>query len=227
MALGLNPMRISGGGGGGNYSGLTGEIRDIMQPYYQRYIDAGGRALPQLEGQYGRLLDPSAFLKSIGAGYQQSPGYQFNVNEATRASNQAAAAGGMLGTPAQQQALAQRISDISSKDYGDYMQRAMGAYGMGLQGLGGLNQMGYDASTGLAGNLGNARLSEYQSELYRKMMEDQEDDGFFGGLGKAFGAIGGFGSALGGLSSGITGFKNLFGSKDTESPYNRRMRMGY
>jgi len=60
---------------------------------------------------------------------------------------------------AEQQALGQQITGFANKDLGDYMNRVMGVYQTGLQGLGGLNRMGFQASTGLAGNLANVLMN--------------------------------------------------------------------
>src|SRR6266852_1856800 len=77
------------------------QIKDTMTPYYDPYINAGKQALPTLQSQYQQLLsDPTALLRSIGGQYQQSPGYQFQVDQMTRGANQAAAAAGMSGSPA-------------------------------------------------------------------------------------------------------------------------------
>lgn len=137
------------------------QIPSAIQPYYQPYIDAGNQALPTLEQQYQMLInDPTAMMTMIGNSYTASPGYQYNVNQATNAANNAAAAGGMLGSPAEQENLAKSISGIASQDYNTYMNQALGQYGLGLQGEQGLNQMGYNANIGYANQLADVLNSE-------------------------------------------------------------------
>jgi len=141
--------------------GYLDQIPDMIKPYYQPYMDAGNKALPTLQQQYEMLInDPTAMMTQIGQGYTASPGYQYNVNQATNAANNAAAAGGMLGSPAEQQNMAQDISGIASQDYNTYMNQALGQYGVGLTGEEGINQMGYKANTGYANELADVQNSK-------------------------------------------------------------------
>ena len=120
------------GGGGKSPMGAAnkymGQIPDTLRKYLDPYHQAGMRQLPGLEDEYSGLVeDPTAVMNQIGRGYKQSPGYQYNVDEATRGANQAGAAGGMLGTPSEQLELAKQISGIASQDYGDsYNRRNLG-----------------------------------------------------------------------------------------------------
>lgn len=137
------------------------QIPSTISPYYQPYINAGSSSLNQLMGQYTNLLtNPSMMLNNIGSGYTQSPGYQSQYNQAMNASNQSAAAGGMLGTPENQQQSAQMATDLANQDYWNYMNHALGLYQTGLSGEQGINQMGYGASNELANSLANNLQSE-------------------------------------------------------------------
>jgi hypothetical protein len=137
------------------------KIPGAIQPYYQPYMDAGTKALGTLQDQYDMLLnDPTIMMNKIGASYTASPGYQYNVDQATNAANNSAAAGGYVGSPAEQENLAKQISGIASQDYNTYMNQALGQYGIGLQGTQGLNQMGYNANTGYANELADVYNSE-------------------------------------------------------------------
>jgi hypothetical protein len=151
-------------------------------------------------------------MNKIGAGYQKSPGYQFNVDEATGGANSAAAAGGMLGSPAEQQALAQRISGIASQDYGDYMNRGLSQYGMGLQGMGNMAQMGYGASSDYAKMLEDQFISQAQLQYAGQDAENKAKGGMWGGIGGLLGgaaglALGGPGGAMAGYGVGSKFFK--------------------
>ena len=137
------------------------QIPDAIKPYYQPYMDAGTSSLATLQDQYNMLLnDPTIMMNKIGNSYTASPGYQYNVNQATNAANNAAAADGYLGSPAEQENLASQIAGISSQDYNTYMQQALAQYGLGLQGTSDLNTMGYKANTGYAGELSDVLNSE-------------------------------------------------------------------
>jgi hypothetical protein len=179
------------------------QIPSTITPYYQPYINAGSNALDTLNTQYGNLtanypgiqdqynqlmFNPTDFLKKLGQGYQQSPGYQFRVDEATRAANNAAAAGGMLGSPAEQQELGRTVSNIANEDFNDYLSNALntyfqGLYGntnlynTGLQGISDINKMGYGASTDLAQNLAQALMSQANLTYAGKVNKNQQQFG--------------------------------------------------
>ncbi len=126
------------------------QIPETMRPYLQKYIDSGSGALNTLQGQYSNLLnDPGSILSNIGKGYQKSPGFDFEKNQGLNSINNAAAAGGMLGTMGHQQGAGELATNLASKDYGDYMKNALGLYGKGLEGNEALNTQGFDASTGM------------------------------------------------------------------------------
>lgn len=185
------------------------QIPGAMKPYYQPYMGAGQNALGQLMGQYGQLTGSTGDVyNKLAGGYQESPGFKQQLQKAMGAAGSAQAAGGMLGTPASTMQSANIASDIASKDFGDYMSRMMGLYGTGLQGLSGINQMGYDASTGYGNMLGNVLGQQGQyGAMEQAMRNQQRGQGFgqlFGGLGTlAGGPFGGFlGSMLGNAVGG-------------------------
>lgn len=137
------------------------QVPGTISPYYQPFINAGNQALPQLQGQYNQLMqNPGDIIKRLGAGYQQSPGYQFALNQGEQGINNAQAAGGMLGTPQHQQMAGELATNLANQDYGNYLQRAMGLYGQGLQGEQGLMNQGFQGSTDLATSLAQALMNQ-------------------------------------------------------------------
>lgn len=179
---------------------LAGAANPYLQQagqYYAPYMQAGQAMLPGLESQYGQLTgDPAAMLARFGAGYQQSPGYQAQVSAALRSANQAAAAGGMAGSPAEQQALAGRVSGITAQDYQNYLQNVLGLYGQGLGGMGGLAGMGLQAAGGAA----DVAKTQAQLAYAEQMRRNQAGGGLFGGIGgfaSGLMSIPGVSSALG------------------------------
>ncbi|WP_342227842.1 hypothetical protein [Rickettsiella endosymbiont of Rhagonycha lignosa] len=97
----------------GNY---YNQIPDILKQYLKPYVDRGNAVFPQLQGQYDQLLNhPGDLLNKLGQGYQQSPGYQFQLNQALSAGNRASAAKGMLGSPMQQQQAQQTASQFTNQ----------------------------------------------------------------------------------------------------------------
>lgn len=167
-------------------------IPDTLKQYYDPYVQAGEWALPNLQEQYGRLMqDPGGVMGGIGAGFQQSPGYQFSVDQARRASEQSAAAGGMVGSPQQQQAIAETTTGLANQDYYNYMNQALGLYGQGLSGTAGLAETGYGAATGLGQNLANVAMSQANLAAGQEEMKRQQEEGMWGTMGSVAGSIAG------------------------------------
>lgn len=132
------------------------KIPGQVNPYYQPYIDQGREANKHLTEQYGKLTNnPNDLYSELGKGYQQSPGYQFKLNQALQSGTNAAAAGGMAGSQMHQQQAMQMGNDIANQDYEQYINHILGLYGTGLQGEQGLSQQGYNASTGYGDILGS------------------------------------------------------------------------
>lgn len=205
---------IFGGGDGGSAPNIYGPVKEEITPYYQPYVQAGTDSLGSLQEQIARMYeDPNALYQQLGAGYRESPGYQHNVQSATQAANRAAAAGGQLGSPAEQQALAQQISGMADQDFGNYMNQVSGMYGQGVQGLQGLTGLGYQAGTGLADQLANAQYQQAGLNMQQKQMEQAGMSGLFGMAGMLGGA------ALGGpLGAGIgSGIGNFFGGQSSNN----------
>lgn len=175
---GFNPYMM--GRQGGTFGMIPGMIAGAMMPnpadsampYYNQmpgmyenqynpYIHAGMGAMGNLQGQYSSLMNnPSEMMNKIGQTYQQSPAYAWQRNQALQGANQAAAAGGMAGTPQNQQFAAGISNNMANQDYYNYMDHAMNMYGMGMEGEQGLNRMGYDASNQLAQSLGNTYMNQ-------------------------------------------------------------------
>ncbi|NHJ41453.1 MAG: hypothetical protein FK731_15590 [Asgard group archaeon] len=168
------------------------QIAPTLEKYFQPYIATGQRALPTLEEQYTQLLtSPESIMGRIGAGFQESPGYQWQLDQMIKAANQAAAAGGMLGTPAEQQKMMETAGGLASQDYYDYLNKALGLYGQGLTGTAGLGQMGAGASQALAENLANALASQAQLAYAGQAAEQERAGGLAGTLGGLAGGVAG------------------------------------
>jgi hypothetical protein len=162
------------------------QIPGTITPYFQPYINAGNKAMGTLNNQYGQLMsdgsdvqdqygqilsDPGGKVNQIGQSYQQSPGYQWSVDQGMDAVNNAASAGGYLGTPQEQQYAATMTQGLADQDYNSYMDNALGLYKTGLTGDTGLydeglhgvehiNDMGYNASSSLAEGLAQALMAQ-------------------------------------------------------------------
>lgn len=193
MAFGLDSML---GGLGGLFGALSWKnpadaanpylqgIQGQMSPYLNPYMQAGGRAMGTLESQFNRgIQDPTSIMKQIGSTYQQSPGYQYNLNQAQQGVNNAAAAGGYVGTPQAQQQMADVTSGLASRDYNQYMNMGMGSYNQGLQGMQGINQMGYGASQQMADAAMQQLMAQAKNAYYGQGAENENNSSMWGGLG--------------------------------------------
>lgn len=168
------------------------QIPGVMKPYYDPYIEAGRGALGRSQQEYGNLLDdPTSITNRIGSHYQESPGYQFALDQGEQAVTNAQAAGGMAGSPQHQQLAAQLAAQMANQDYNNWMRQQLGLYETGLSGMGGLNQMGYGASTGLGENLGRALMNQGNLAYTGKQNENQQSGSMWGNILGAGAAIAG------------------------------------
>lgn len=166
------------------------QIPGMMQPYYQPYINAGQGALGKLQGEYGTALDdPNAIYNKLGQGYKESPGYKARLQKALGAAGNSAAAGGMLGSPQDQQQQAQMANDITAQDYENYFNHMQGIYNTGLAGEGDINRQGFDASTGYGNILGQVQGQKanmaYNDAASQNQANAQNWANIFGGIGAA------------------------------------------
>lgn len=180
----------------------------MLNPYYSPYMKAGQGALPILQDQYGRLVsDPGGAMNKIGASYQQSPGFQFALQNALKGANQSAAAGGMAGSPQSQQQNMGIATNMANQDYNQWMQNALGMYGRGLQGEQGLYNTGFEASKSMADQIAQMLAAQSSLAYQGQNAENQHQGGMWGSL------LGGAGMLLGGPFGGMAGsaLGSLFG----------------
>lgn len=105
------------------------------------YVTAGTGAL----GMYQNLLGLGQQGTAGMNAYQQSPGYQFRLQQGVNALDNSASASGSLLSGAQQKALLEYGQNFGSNEYQNY-----------LGNVSGLTNLGYDASNQTASLLANA-----------------------------------------------------------------------
>ncbi len=169
------------------------QIPDILKQYLGPYADRGNQVYGGLENQYNQLMnDPGGLMNKFGQGYHQSPGYQFQVNQATGAANNAASAGGMLGSPMHQQNTASMVNNLANQDYNQYLSNAMNMYGRGLIGQQGIYNTGAQDSGNLGENLANSLMNQGNMAYSNAINQNQSGMGFLGDL-LGFGSMTGSG----------------------------------
>lgn len=173
---------------------------DSAMPYYQQaqsqlpqyfmpWMQGGENAMNQLNPLYSQMTqNPGQMLNQIGSNYHASPGFQFALNQALKSSNQQANAGGMAGSPMNQQQNMQMATNIGNQDYYNYLNQATGMFGQGLQGLQGEMNLGAQAGMGLGENMASLLASQGNMAYAGQANQNQATGGLFGDLA-------GFGSA--------------------------------
>lgn len=139
------------------------QIPDELKKYLMPYIQQGQKSygnLNDISGEYENMYkDPNAIIQRLGAGYTQSPGYKWRLNQGENAINNAQAMGGMAGTGQHQQLAGELATNLASQDFNDFMKNVLGIYTGGLSGRTGIEQdiygKGYGASGDLATGIAN------------------------------------------------------------------------
>lgn len=169
-------------------SQIPGQTNQYFDPYFQ----AGKNSLGPLQDQYHQLLsDPGGLMNKLGASYKESPGLQRNIQQAMQAGGHAAAAGGMAGSPQHEQENMQAATDISSKDYNQYMQNMLGMYGQGLSGQQGMAGMGQQAGQSMADMISQALAQQGANAYQGQAGRNQNRSSIFNNILGAFGGFGG------------------------------------
>ena len=158
------------------------QIPGTITPYYQPYIDNGQNAMGTLNNQYsGMISNPGGMVNQIGSSYQQSPGYQWQLDQGEESINNAAAAGGYVGTPQHQQQAASLAENLANQDYQQYLNHALNMYGQGISGYQGFNSQGYNASNELASGLAQALMAQANLAYSGAANSGQKKGGLIGG----------------------------------------------
>lgn len=184
-----------------------GQIPGQLEGYYSPYMNAGKGALGDLQNQYKDLLGGNIQNK-LGENYKESPGYQFKLKQAMQQGGAAAARGGYLGTPMDQQQSMQLGNDIASQDYNDYIKNQMGLYGLGLTGEQGLNNQGFDANKEMADAWGNTLGAQGAYDFMGQQGANQRQSQ---GMGDLFKGLGTAGASYFGGPAGGAAWKTLMG----------------
>lgn len=150
------------------------QIPGMGKQYYNPFIERGERSGNTLEGEYGKLLNPTSFMDDIMKNYSTSAGATYERDKLGKGIGATAAAGGFAGTPEHQRSYGEMADKIMSGDMQQYLQNALGIYGKGLGGEENFFNKGFDASSSLADLIGG-KLSS-QAGLAFKSGSDRNAD---------------------------------------------------
>lgn len=171
-----------------NAQNQQNQLYDQGLGYYKPYYDQGTSAFNQYGSAINQMSDPSGYVNDLMSKYQSSPNAQFQIQEGTRAANNASAASGQLGSAAEQMGLQRYAQGVSSADQQQYLNNAMGVQNQYLQGLQNQSNMGYNAGQGMANN--RQGLADNLATLLQNLGLSQANSGAAsgGGLGDLLGA---------------------------------------
>jgi len=119
------------------------------------WVAAGGGALGTLKTNCGNYntygLDPAGAEETQQqalADFETSPGYQFRMDEGSKALDRSAASRGLLRSGAQQKAITAFGQGVASEEYGNYMDDLLAVSGLGGQAA----SSGNNTAAGLTAN---------------------------------------------------------------------------
>lgn len=188
----------------------TGQLFDQGRGYLNPFM----KREPDLYNQYMTSLNqgqnPSQLYNQFASSYQESPEALAMQKVGQQGANNAAAAGGMLGSGAEQTAAANLAQSTRATDFDKYMSNMFGIRDQYLGGVLGQQKEGYGAATN------SANMSAEQAQLMQKYYEDQanakaaqetgESNDWTNAIGEGLGlaanvATGGWGSLFSGGGS--------------------------
>ncbi len=171
----------------------------LLDPWAQ----FGMHGLPAYQEAVSRMANPQQYYQSLMHGYTQSPQAKLQISQATASANAAAAASGMLGSGAEQSAIAEEAQKRVAADQQQHFQN--------------MNQLGQQYLSGTRGIVGvgqqaagqeaqmNARMAQMQARYRQMQAQGAYDPGrdlwgpmLQGGIGLGIDYLtGGFGQMLG------------------------------
>ena len=197
----------------GEANNYLNQIPGVAHAGYDPYVNEGRDASGKTKSTYESLMsDPQGFIDSLLKNYKNSEGYNFQKGELTKELGNAAASGGIAGTPLDQQNQGQAIQGLLSKDMQQYLENALGVFGKGLAGEEGIATRGYDASGKLTDTLGTTLGSQASSAFNNAQQNNKDRNDWINKLIQALGAgAGALGTGgIGGLVAGGLG-SDMFG----------------
>lgn len=151
------------------------------------------------------LLGSNPFATSTGNTFQQSPGYQFALDEAFRGVNAGAGASGLLNSGSRLKSLQDRAVGLASQEYnnwwnqdqaqlanmnqatGQYLNALTGQQGMGLSAAGAQAGVGLNYANNVSNNNWNAANASSNASLLNGANQNSLLSGIAGIAGNMFG----------------------------------------
>lgn len=165
------------------------QIPGQTNQYYQPYEDAGKNQLPQLQEQYTQgMTNPGGKLNEIGANFQQSPGFQFALQQALQGNNHMSGANGMYGSPEHEQNNMATATGLASQDYNNWLGQATGLYNNAMTGSQGMANQGQNAANNHAEQIAQTLAQQAQLKYTGTQNNNQNKKSMYDSIAKGVGA---------------------------------------
>ncbi len=151
--------------------------QDRMRADLMPYMEAGTNALAPQQALLG--LQGQEAADTAMQNFQQSPGYQYQLDQGLRAVDAGAAAKGMLRSGATLKAEQTLGNNLAAQDFGAYYNRLAGLAGLGQNAAAGVGTAGNQTAAGQAQT--GVSAASTQSSLYGQAAQ---------GIGNAIGNYG-------------------------------------
>lgn len=186
------------------------KIPGVGHEYYDPYVNQGREAGNKTQEEYMRLMnDPTALINEIMQKYHTSESYGQQRDILNKELGATAAAGGVAGTPLDQQNRGTAIQGLLSGDMQQFLSNALGLYNTGLTGEQGKENMGYDASKGLADLLGQNYATSAGLQFQGQSQNNANRGAAFEALTKALAAgAGAYFNPVGTAAGAVKGAAN-------------------
>lgn len=152
--MGMFDNFLGGGAGESPYTSNKaafdqyGQEMDKAASRYNPYFDRGNKAGEAAYNAYSRdVEDPNYMQDKISAGFEASPYQKMLLDQVTKRMNYNSANTGMIGSGAAQRALMEELTKNTGQFQNEYVQRGLGVYGQGLNGLNSLQDFGLKAGS--------------------------------------------------------------------------------
>lgn len=214
-----------------------GQEMDQAAARYNPYFDRGNQAGEAAFNAYSRdVNDPNYIQDKAAAGYNTSPFQQMLLDQITKRMNYNSANSGMQGSGAANRALMEELTKNTGQFQNDYVNRSLGVYSKGLDGLDKQQDFGLRAGEaqdelkqeGAGGRLKGA-MSENETNDRNNASNSQRGSNIFGSIVGIGGGIAGnlMGGPMGGSIGSTIGqyAGNMFGGQ-SQGGYSPSQYMG-
>lgn len=153
--------------------------QNAMQPYNQ-FSNLG----PQISQQYQQMYsNPMQYMNDMRSQYEKTPQHELALQDSMKMANNAAVAGGMVGTPMHQRDLMSTASGINNQYEQQFIDKAMNAQKYGLQGAQGLYDMSRDTDLYLNKLFSNTEANRGQINMNSAQANNQRNQEVLNYLG--------------------------------------------